>query len=119
MQRLAEHALSVAKSLGAGYADVRLIEQETQSIETKDLAVAGVNLGESRGAGVGVLCNGGGGLASTQELTKKGIERAVKTAVATAKASEKCLDKPVTLAPEPVYNAVWVSPHTKDPFAVS
>src|SRR6185369_2951682 len=30
-----------------------------------------------------------------------------------------CMRQPVTLAPEPVYNAVWVSPHSKDPFEIS
>ena len=29
------------------------------------------------------------------------------------------MKKPVTLAPEPIYDAVWASPHLKDPFSVS
>ncbi len=118
MKRLAEFALEVATNNGASYADVRIIKQESQLIETKDLAVAAVNLGESTGMGIRVLCNGGWGFASTQELTKKGVEKAALRAVETARASATCLDKPVTLAPEPAYNAVWVSPHTRDPFAV-
>lgn len=119
MQKLAEYALEVANESGASYADVRFIHQESQVIETKDLAVAGVNIGESSGVGIRVLCDGGWGFASTQDITRKGLAKAVKTAIETAKASSSCLEQPVTLAPEPAYNAVWVSPYTKDPFAVS
>jgi len=119
MRALAEHALNVADQLGASYADIRLIEQEFQLINTKDLSVAGVNLGTSLGAGIRVLCSGGWGFASTQQLSKAAIEKAVKRAVDTARASARCLETPVMLAPEPAYNAVWVSPHTKDPFAIS
>src|SRR5437868_2940501 len=119
MRTLAEHALNVAASLGAGYADVRVIEQDFQVIETKDLAVSAINLGSSMGAGIRVLHKGGWGFAATQTLTKKSIEQTVRRAVAIAQASASCMRQPVTLAPEPVYNAVWVSPHSKDPFEVS
>lgn len=119
MYQLAEHALDTARRLGASYADVRIIEQESQFIETKDLSVAGVNLGESSGAGVRVLCDGGWGFSSSQDLSAKGIDRAVKRAVETARASTRCLNKPVSLAPEPAYRAEWVSPHCIDPFTVS
>lgn len=119
MRELAEFAISVATGSGASYADARVIDQVLQEIETKDLSVAGINLGASQGIGVRVLCNGGWGFASTQNLTKRAIEKAARTAAAVAKASAACLEKPVTLAPEPVYNAHWVSPHLLDPFAVS
>lgn len=119
MQQLAQYAVSVATGLGASYADARLIEQESQSIETKDLSVASINLGSSLGIGIRVLYQGGWGFASTSVLTKAAIAKAAKTALIVAKASASCLSQPVRLAIEPAYNAVWVSPHTKDPFAVS
>jgi TldD protein len=119
MRALAEHALNVAASLGASYADVRVIEQEFQAIETKDLSVSNINLGSSMGAGIRVLHKGGWGFAATQTLTRKSIEQTVRRAVAIAQASASCMRLPVTLAPEPVYNAVWVSPHSKDPFEIS
>ncbi len=119
MKAFAEHALNAAASLGASYADVRVIEQESEVLQTKDFAVAGINIGSSAGIGIRVLCQGGWGFASTQNLTKRSIEKAVSRAVEVAKASARCLQSPVTLAPEPIYDAVWVSPHTKDPFNVS
>jgi TldD protein len=119
MRDIAEFAIDVARRAGASYADARVVTQESQALETKELSVAGVNLGETQGIGIRVLCNGGWGFAATQNLTKRAIEKAARTAVVVAKASATCLDTPVTLAKEPTYNSVWVSPHLKDPFAVS
>jgi TldD protein len=111
-------ALEVAHKLGATYADLRVVRQESQNIETKDLTVASFTRGTASGIGVRVLC-GGWGFASTQVFTAKAVEKVVKLAVAAAKASAHCLDKEVELAPEPRYNATWVSPHLVDPFTVS
>lgn len=119
MQRLAEHALDLAKQLGASYADLRIIEQDSQEIVTKDASVVTLNLGSSQGMGIRVLVKGGWGFASTQQLNRGGIEKAVKTAIATAKASARCVNPAIGLAHEPVYNTTWVSPHLVDPFSVS
>lgn len=118
MLKLAKHAIEVASRLGATYADVRIIHQKSQEISTKNLTISSFDRGTSAGAGIRVLC-GGWGFASTQKLTKSAIEAATKKAVAAAKASASCLDKPIELAPEPVYKTSWVSPHLVDPFAVS
>ncbi|HEY9712446.1 MAG TPA: TldD/PmbA family protein [Chroococcales cyanobacterium] len=119
MLELAQRAIDVAIGLGATYADARVINQDYQYIQTKDLTVAGLNLGTSRGIGIRVLCNGGWGFASTQELTQEGVTVAARRAVEVAMASSLCLAKPVELAREPVYRATWVSPHLIDPFTIS
>lgn len=119
MQSLAEYALDVARGLGATYCDVRVIEQESQYISTKNQAVGRLDLGSSQGMGIRVIVKGGWGFASTQQLTAGAVAKAVKRAVATAAASATCMEKPVTLAPEPVYRAEWVSPHLVDPFTIS
>jgi len=115
---LAKRALEVAKDLGAFYADVRIIRQKYQAIETKNLTVASFNRGNTAGIGIRVLC-GGWGFASTQKFTRAAVEKAVIKAVAAAKASGRCLEAPIVLAPEPVHRQTWVSPHTIDPFTVS
>lgn len=119
MKALAEYALDVGKHLGATYVDVRIIDQQYQFIETKDLTVAGFNQGTSLGMGVRVIADGGWGFSSTQKLTRAAIAQAVKRAVLTAKASGRCLSQPVILAPEPAYVTEWVSPHLVDPLSVS
>lgn len=119
MDALVLHALNAAKLAGADYADARLIEEQYEHINTKDLSVVGFNRGASRGIGIRVLKAGGWGFASTQNLKKDAVTATAKRAVDVARASSTCMKKPVELAPEPAYNVVWVSPHLVDPFSVS
>jgi TldD protein len=108
----------VADGLGATYADVRIVLQKQQNIETKDLTVADFSRGNAAGIGVRVL-SGGWGFASTQLFTKAAVEKTVRLAVSAAKASRRCLDQEIDLVAEPRYRATWVSPHLLDPFSVS
>ncbi|MBY0359553.1 MAG: TldD/PmbA family protein [Candidatus Obscuribacterales bacterium] len=119
MQKLGEHALNIAAQLGADYADLRIIEQERQTIVTKGQVVSELDSGTSLGIGIRVLVKGGWGFASTQQLSRSAIEAAVKRAFTVAKASACCVNPAIGLAPEPVYDATWVSPHLVDPFSVS
>jgi TldD protein len=119
MHHAARNAIDIAIGLGASYADVRIIEQKRQMIQTKDLALAGLTLTESMGMGIRVLYQGGWGFASTQSLTASGISKAAKLAVAVAKASATCVNPPITLATEPRHRAKWQSPCLIDPFTIS
>lgn len=119
MEQLAQTALDAVTIFGANYADVRVIDRRHEIIQTKNETVAGLDIGSSYGIGVRVLCNGGWGFAATQEVTNDGVAEAAKRAVTTAKASAMCLEKPITLAPEPVYKATWISPYQIDPFTIS
>ena len=65
-EKIALHALDIATGGGASYADVRVIDSNWQSIETKNMAVAAVNMGTSQGIGIRALVNGGWGFSSTQ-----------------------------------------------------
>src|SRR5262245_2929715 len=87
MHDLANQALDAATAAGASYADVRVIEQESQHLGTKDQTVSQLDLGASSGIGIRVLYNGGWGFASTQHRTKKAITAAARRAVETARAS--------------------------------
>jgi TldD protein len=119
MQDLALYAIDVATHAGASYADARAIEQQYQDIGTKDQIVSSLDLGSTSGIGIRVLVDGGWGFASTQILTKKAVAQAARRAVEVGKASASVLSQKVELVPEPAYQAVWISPHTMDPFAVS
>jgi len=119
MRQIAEQALDIANSLGASYADARVIEQQTESIETKNLTVAAVNMGSTMGLGIRVLVDGGWGFSSTQDLSTKGIKTAAFIACAAAKASASCLESPITWASEPIHEATWNSPWQIDPFTVA
>ncbi len=119
MLDLARQAVDTATASGATYADARIIEKESQNIQTKGMNVSGLNLGNSYGLGIRVLCNGGWGFAATQDLTKDGIDKAAHKAVEVAKASAQCMEKPIKLATEPAHKATWKSPCQIDPFTVS
>jgi TldD protein len=112
-----EYALELATASGATYADVRLIDQTYQTIQTKNRSVSALNEGQSQGIGIRVLL-GGWGFSSTRNLTKAGIKSAVKRALETARASASCVDGTIELAAEPCYQASWISPHLIDPFGV-
>ncbi len=119
MLELAKQAVDTATASGATYADARVIEKESQVIQTKGMNVSGLNIGNSYGIGIRVLCNGGWGFAATQDLTKDGLDRAARKAVEIAKASARCMEKPIELAAEPAHKAVWKSPCKIDPFTIS
>lgn len=119
MQDLALYAIDVATKHGASYADARAIAQQYQRLGAKDQSISTFELGSSEGIGIRVLVDGGWGFTCTQVLTKKSVADAAKRAVEVARASASVLARPVQLALEPRFNAVWVSPHTMDPFTVS
>jgi TldD protein len=119
MKRLAYYALDAAMSRGAQYADVRVVEDRTQIIETKNLELSNVEEDEGLSLGVRVLVNGGWGFASPASLTAAAIVNAVDRAIAMAKVSARCRKQPVILAPEAKYEAEWTSRYQKDPFKVS
>jgi len=78
---LLELALEAAQHYGATYADARLIEQESELLQTKDMAVSVFNRSQSKGMGIRVIAGGGWGFASTQKLSKKAIVSCAKKAV--------------------------------------
>lgn len=117
--RLAELALARAKSLGAGYADIRINRYRTEQISTRERQVQAVARNQNFGFGVRVLVNGTWGFASSPEVNETSVGRAVADAVAIAKANAVYQTRRVTLAPVKAVTANWKSNFTKDPFDVS
>lgn len=119
MNDLAQLALDTAKSQGASYADIRIIESMDESIALKNGAVGTFNFSETIGFGVRVIANGSWGFASSSEMNRAEIERIAAEAVAIAKASSALQTTAVRLADEPVHREVWQTPILIDPFRVS
>jgi len=118
MRDLAELALDTAKSRGATYADIRIIEERHENINVKNGAVGSINESESIGFGVRVITNGSWGFSSSSHMTREEIERVAAEAVAIAQASSTLQREAVRLAPEPVYTERWQTPIMIDPFRV-
>jgi len=119
MKDFATRAISTARSLGARYADVRIIVSRNQSIAVKNGKVEGLNDFESIGFGVRVLVGDAWGFASSADITAPEIDRVAALAVETAKASAMVPGKPVNLGPPVKSEGRFVTHVQIDPFSVS
>ena len=118
MRDLALLALDRSTSLGATYADVRLIESAERLISTKNGKVGQASSSETLGLGVRVIASGAWGFSATDEMTSEGVQTAATRAVEIARASSLVQKRDVALAPEQKHEAVWVSPVRIDPFTI-
>ena len=118
MRDLANAALDTAVRLGAAYADVRVMERATQSIQVKNERVEGVADAESAGMNVRALVNGAWGFASTAQLTTAHAEQVAELAVRIARASATVAARPIELAPLARQIGLYTTPIARDPFAV-
>jgi TldD protein len=116
---LALRALDAAKSSGAEYADVRIGQNRSQFVATRERRVQGLGDTETAGIGVRALVGGAWGFAATRDLTPDGVVGAARQAVAQARANRAAQVRPVTLAPvTPTPSGEWRSPIKVDPFEV-
>ncbi len=120
IKALMQHALDVAKSGGASYADVRVSARRQQNVNVRDRIVVGVSDVDTFGMGVRTLVDGAWGFAATSLLTRDSVAGIARAATDQAKANRASQLRPVVLAPTPG-NQVgeWKSPITTDPFTVA
>jgi len=119
MESLAQWALDTAALRGASYADVRVMDIRQRDLTTKNGHVGSCSESESLGLGIRAIVNGSWGFASTDRLTRKGVESCAAEAVAIARASSLAKTKNVELAPEEAHVDAWQTPFVKDPFRIS
>jgi TldD protein len=119
LQSLALLALETAKKRGASYSDARVMDIRHRDISTKNGEVGNLSESESLGIGIRVIANGSWGFASTDGLTREGVQACAAEAVAIAKASSLAKMEDVALAPEKAHVDVWQNPYVKDPFRIS
>lgn len=118
MQAWADTAIETAKRRGASYADVRVMDIRHRDISTKNGEVGTLAESESLGIGIRVIASGAWGFASTDRLTREGVQACAGEAVAIAKASALAKRENVALAPEQAYVDTWQNPFLKDPFRI-
>ena len=119
MRDWANWALDTAKTRGATYADVRVLDARYRNLSTKNGQVGTLSESESLGLGVRVIAEGAWGFAATDQLTRERIDETAARAVAIARASARVKQKDLVLAPEQKIQAAWQTPIEKDPFQVS
>jgi TldD protein len=118
MQDWADWALDTAKSRGATYADVRVMDIRHRDLSTKNGQVGNLSQSQSLGLGVRALAGGSWGFAATDRLTREGISACAAEAVSIARASALAKLHDVHMVPEQAYVDTWQNPFVKDPFRV-
>ena len=118
LSALTDAALTRALDLGCEHADLRLERIRTQVISLRDARPESFSDAEDLGLAVRVVHEGTWGFAAGVVLTAGEAVRLAEEAVAVATVSAAVNSDRVELAPEPTYDASWVSEYEIDPFAV-
>jgi TldD protein len=116
---LIERALDAAQRGGAGYADVRVVERETEGLTVKNGALEAATSNTSAGFGVRVLVDGAWGFSSSALLETDEAERIAREALEIARASGIGRKVPVELDDTPPVTDTYRTPVDEDPFGVS
>ncbi|HEY1272315.1 MAG TPA: TldD/PmbA family protein [Terriglobales bacterium] len=119
MKPIADWALNVANLRGASYADVRVVDERSRALATKNGKIGHASESESLGVGIRVIADGAWGFAATDNLARNSVEETAAHAVAIAQASAQVKQKDVRLVPEKPVTAEWTTPHAIDPFSTS
>jgi TldD protein len=119
MQEFTSHALNVATTEGARYADIRILDHREQVVSVKNGNVDGIGDQYSQGFGVRVLVDNSWGFAASAYLTKSEIERVTKLAVKVAKASARVPGESVDLGNAIKSIGKYTTSIQIDPFSIS
>lgn len=118
MKALVTLALDTARARGASYADVRIVEQQEQTIWVKNGVVEALSETTDRDIGVRVVADGAWGFASSAVLAREEVEEVAALAVEIARASALAQAEPVSLGPPVTSTGTYRTPVEIDPFSV-
>ncbi len=119
MRDLASRCLDLARALGAGYADVRVLRVRNEEVVVKNGKVEAMLVHEEEGFGVRALANGAWGFAGSHRLEPAEADRMTDLAVRIARASALVKRADVNLGPPVVSTGSYSTPVKIDPFGVS
>lgn len=119
MRELTYRALNLAEAQGASYADIRIVQQESQSISVKNGVVEALSRSEDQGFGVRVVVDGAWGFASSSYLEPSEVDRVLALVIQIAKASALVKTQDADLGPPVVHTATYLTPVKVNPFEVS
>src|SRR5271167_828082 len=119
MKDISSWALNIATQRGATYADVRVADDRSRALSTKNGKVGGASDSESFGVGIRVIADGAWGFAASDDLSRAAVEATAARAVDIARASSRVKQRGIELAPEKPVTAEWTTPFQVDPFTTS
>lgn len=107
-----------AKKRGVFYADVRVVEDEQETIDTENGVVKGIGKSISKGFGIRVLVNGSWGFSSSSKIDKHEMLKVLDEAINIAKASQLVKKEDVTLSPIEIFEDEYHENYKIDPFSI-
>src|SRR6202142_2786755 len=116
---LASWALDTAALRGATYADVRIVQDRSRALATKNGKIGNASDSQSLGFSVRVIVDGAWGFAASADMSRASAEATAARAVEIAKASAHVKQSEVRLVPEKPVTADWTTPYKIDPFTIS
>ena len=119
MNDLIDRALDAAQRAKASYADIRLVERETEALSVKNGMLESVTSDRSEGFGVRLLIDGAWGFSASARFDAAEVDRVVREAAAIARASSLVRAEPIVLDETPPQRGRYATPYLQDPFAVS
>lgn len=119
MKALMNRALDMARTRGAEYGDIRVVDNHTESMAVKNGIVEALDYSATAGFGVRVLVDGAWGFASSGEVTAGEIDRVTAQALRIARASSMARGEKVNMGPPITSQGIYHTPVTIDPFTVS
>ncbi|MCK4523996.1 TldD/PmbA family protein, partial [candidate division WOR-3 bacterium] len=117
MWKFAKNAIDTATSLGADYADIRIMNMKSENLLIRNGEFT-ADISDKLGFGIRVIYKGAWGFAASDKVNSKEIKKVAIEAVNIAKASKIVQDKPVKWAKEPPYQDHWFTPILKNPFLI-
>lgn len=118
MQTFTLNTLDLAVQQGATYADVRVVERQSERLSVKNSQPDRVLIAEDTGFGLRVLIEGAWGFAASSEFTGEAAASTVERALAIARASARVQAEPLTLPARPGEEGTYATPLEQNPFAV-
>jgi len=119
MKELTNLCLDTAASLGATYADIRIINHENQSLLVKNGRIEDISSGTSAGFGVRLIANGAWGFASSFLTEPEEIKEVTRLAYQIALASATIKREDIRLAEEKPVQDSYKNKVVIDPFSIS
>ncbi|MCJ7828062.1 TldD/PmbA family protein, partial [Patescibacteria group bacterium] len=118
-RRQLQSVLDFLQSKKVDYADVRLVDEDSESISTRNGVVENLTQNHSLGFGIRVLWRGGWGFAGSNDLSRESWQETAQKALVVAKASGLAKGKKVCLTPtQTVRDGIYRTPYEIDPLAV-
>jgi TldD protein len=119
LKSFTDRALNTAESLGATYADIRIVTHTTQTVAVKNGVVETVGQSQDHGFGLRVVADGAWGFASSALLTAEEIDRVTALAVRIARASALVQrNGGVNLGPRVSNVGKYTTPVVIEPFSI-